>query len=158
GGREVNGTPVSRRGDPAFRYCTGHRSLSCSSTAFHVRIHYLSRLLMKQVDSRAAEAIERCRQLAQCTTEPGFTTRTFLSGPMKDVHRLLGSWMHEAGMTVSVDAVGNLRGLYASEHSTGRRLLIGSHLDTVRRAGAYDGILGVVLGVALVEALNGRRL
>jgi len=113
---------------------------------------------MKQVDSRAREAIERCGQLAQCTTEPGFATRTFLSDPMKDVHRLLASWMHEAGMTVSVDAVGNLRGLYASEHSTGRRLLIGSHLDTVRRAGAYDGILGVVLGVALVEALNGRRL
>jgi allantoate deiminase len=65
--------------------------------------------------------------------------------------------MQEAGMTVSVDAVGNLRGLYAAQGGTGRRLLIGSHLDTVRRAGAYDGILGVVLGVALVEALNGRR-
>jgi allantoate deiminase len=77
---------------------------------------------------------------------------------MKDVHRLLASWMQGAGMTVSVDAVGNFRGLYASERSVGRRLLIGSHLDTVRRAGAYDGILGVVLGVALVEALNGRRL
>jgi allantoate deiminase len=77
---------------------------------------------------------------------------------MKDVHRLLSSWMEDAGMTVSVDAVGNLRGCYPSADGSGRRLLIGSHLDTVRRAGAYDGILGVVLGVALVEALNRRRL
>jgi allantoate deiminase len=113
---------------------------------------------MKQVDSRARAVIERCQLLAQCTTEPGFTTRTFLSDPMKQVHQLLSSWMQDAGMTVSVDAVGNLRGCYPAAGESGRRLLIGSHLDTVRRAGAYDGILGVVLGVALVEALNGSRL
>jgi allantoate deiminase len=112
---------------------------------------------MKQVDSRAHAAIERCQLLAKCTIEPGFTTRPFLSDPMKEVHRLLSSWMEEAGMAVSVDAVGNLRGRYPAAGCSGRRLLIGSHLDTVRRAGAYDGILGVVLGVALVEALNGRR-
>jgi allantoate deiminase len=113
---------------------------------------------MKQVDSTARAVIERCQLLAHCTTEPGFTTRTFLSDPMKEVHRLLASWMQEAGMTVSVDAVGNLRGHYPAVGGSGRRLLIGSHLDTVRHAGAYDGILGVVLGVALVKALNGRRL
>jgi allantoate deiminase len=66
--------------------------------------------------------------------------------------------MEDAGMTVSVDAVGNLRGCYPAAGGSGRRLLIGSHLDTVRRAGAYDGILGVMLAVALVDALNGRRL
>jgi allantoate deiminase len=77
---------------------------------------------------------------------------------MKEVHRLLSSWMEDAGMTVSVDAVGNLRGHYPAAAGSRRRLLIGSHLDTVRRAGAYDGILGVVLGIALVEALNGGRL
>jgi len=113
---------------------------------------------MKQVDSRARAVIERCQLLAHCTMEPGFTTRTFLSDPMKEVHRLLSSWMQDAGMGVSLDAVGNLRGCYAGAAGSGRRLLIGSHLDTVRRAGVYDGILGVVLGVALVEALNGRRL
>jgi allantoate deiminase len=108
--------------------------------------------------SSAREVIERCQLLAKCTIEPGFTTRPFLSEPVKDVHALLTSWMKEAGMTVSTDAVGNLRGIYSAGRPPERRLFIGSHLDTVPRAGPYDGILGVILGVALVKALAGRRL
>lgn len=61
-------------------------------------------------------------------------------------------------MSVRVDAAGNLRGLHASASETAARLLIGSHLDTVPNAGAFDGILGVVMGVALVGLLAGRRL
>jgi allantoate deiminase len=108
--------------------------------------------------SSAREVIERCQLLAKCTIEPGFTTRPFLSGPVKDVHALLTSWMKEADMNLSTDAVGNLRGVYSAGRPSAHRLFIGSHLDTVPRAGAYDGILGVVLGVALVKALAGRRL
>ncbi len=61
-------------------------------------------------------------------------------------------------MTVAIDHAGNLRGVYPSARPTAPRLFIGSHLDTVPSAGAFDGILGVVLGVALVENLGGRRL
>src|SRR5258708_28669305 len=61
-------------------------------------------------------------------------------------------------MTVMVDAVGNLRGFYPAQNQTAPRLLIGSHLDTVPRAGAFDGVLGVVMGLALVESLGGKRL
>jgi len=77
---------------------------------------------------------------------------------MHEVHARLRDWMEQAGMTVSVDAVGNVRGCYAARQPSAPRLFIGSHLDTVPRAGAYDGILGVVLGVALVDLLNSRRL
>jgi allantoate deiminase len=66
--------------------------------------------------------------------------------------------MEGAGAQVSVDAAGNLRGVYPSAEPNAARLLIGSHLDTVPHAGAYDGILGVVLGVTLLEQLKGRRL
>jgi allantoate deiminase len=54
-----------------------------------------------------------------------------------------------------VDAAGNLRGLRGSEGV--RRLVIASHLDTVPNAGAFDGILGVVLGIALTEVLGDGR-
>jgi allantoate deiminase len=108
--------------------------------------------------SNAREVIERCQLLAKCTIEPGFTTRPFLSAPMKEVHSLLTAWMEEAGMTVSIDAVGNIRGRYSALRPSAQRLFIGSHLDTVPRAGAYDGILGVVLGVALIKALDGKPL
>jgi allantoate deiminase len=106
----------------------------------------------------AHEAIARCRLLAAESEEPGFTTRTFLSEPMRAVHSRLRGWMESAGMTVSVDPAGNLRALYPARTRDAKRLLIGSHLDTVPRAGAFDGILGVTLGLALVESLAGRRM
>jgi len=61
-------------------------------------------------------------------------------------------------MDVRADAAGNLRGLYAGREPGAARLLIGSHVDTVPDAGAFDGVLGVVLGIGLLEALGGRRL
>ena len=102
--------------------------------------------------------VERCRLLAQFSEQPGVTTRTFLSEPMHAVHARLRGWMEMAAMSVSVDHAGNLRGVYPSDRSGAPRLFIGSHLDTVPRAGAFDGIFGVVLGVALIERLDGRRL
>ena len=108
--------------------------------------------------SIAQTVIARCRALAEYSEEPGFITRTFLSEPMRAVHGCLRSWMERAGMTVTVDHAGNMRGVYTARRPDARRLLIGSHLDTVPRAGAFDGILGVVLGVALIEILAGRRL
>src|SRR3954467_11007815 len=106
----------------------------------------------------AQEAIARCRLLAAETEEPGYTTRTFLSQPMHAVHDRMTAWMRGAGMTVSVDPAGNLRGVYPAAEENARRLIIGSHLDTVPRAGAFDGVLGVMLGIALVDALRGRRI
>ena len=102
----------------------------------------------------AEECIARCRALAQHTEEPGFTTRTFLSGPMRAVHADLRRWMEGAGLSVTVDAAGNLRGASAVDAPT---LYIGSHLDTVPQAGAFDGILGVVIGVKLAELFQPRR-
>ncbi len=113
---------------------------------------------MERFLSIAQTVVARCRTLAEFSEEPGFTTRTFLSEPMRAVHGCLRTWMESAGMTVAVDHAGNLRGYYAAARPAAPRLYIGSHLDTVPRAGAFDGILGVVLGVALVEILAGRRL
>jgi len=104
------------------------------------------------------DVIARCRTLAEATEEPGFITRTFLSMPMHAVHAQVRDWMERAGMSVATDHAGNLRGIYPANRSGAPRLFIGSHLDTVPHAGAFDGILGVVLGVALVEGLDGRRL
>ena len=77
---------------------------------------------------------------------------------MRDVHAELSQWMERVGMTARVDAAGNLRGVLPAASTTTKRLFIGSHLDTVPHAGAFDGILGVVMGIALVELLGARRL
>ena len=102
---------------------------------------------------RAHSIIDRCRELALCTEVEGQITRTFLTPSMHRVHALLRGWMQAAGMQVRVDPAGNLRGVLTAPGRHAPRLLIGSHLDTVGNAGAFDGVLGVVLGVALVEEI-----
>ncbi len=106
----------------------------------------------------AEDVIARCQKLASFSEDAAGTRRTFLSAPMRDCHWEVSSWMKTLGMTVSVDAVGNLRGFYAGTSPPAPRIFIGSHLDTVPNAGAFDGILGVVLAVALVESLRGSKL
>jgi allantoate deiminase len=105
---------------------------------------------------QAEKIIARCRSLAQFSEEPGQIKRTFLSPAMRDCMREVQGWMEAAGMQVKMDAAGNLRGRYAGASNT--TLMIGSHLDTVPNSGAFDGILGVMLGLALVESLEGEPL
>lgn len=104
----------------------------------------------------AARVMHRCRLLAQCTDKPGEILRTFLSPGMKDAHRTMRPWMEAVGMAVWADNAGNLHGLYPGATNDAPRLLIASHLDTVPNAGAYDGVLGVLLGLALVESVKNR--
>ena len=77
---------------------------------------------------------------------------------MRECHQEISRWLQPVGVPVRIDAAGNLRALYPAEYPNAPRLLIGSHLDTVPNAGAYDGILGVVVAIALLEELRGRRL
>ena len=110
------------------------------------------------IADRAEKVIARCKRLASITETPGSTCRTFLSIAMRECYRVVGDWMEAAGASVSIDAAGNLRGLYPAAQTGAPRLLLGSHLDTVPDAGAYDGVLGVVLAVSLLETLEDRKL
>ncbi len=107
---------------------------------------------------RAQQVVARCQRLASFSEDSTSTQRTFLSAPMRECYEEITRWLRAAGAEVTVDAAGNLRGFYAGTQSAAPRLVIGSHLDTVPNAGAYDGVLGVVIAVALLEALEKRRL
>jgi len=106
----------------------------------------------------AQAVLERCDALALFTERPGQIHRTFLSPAMAACHAELRRWMAAAGMRVAIDIAGNVRGHYAAEKPMAPRLIIASHLDTVPHAGRYDGVLGVLLGLALVESLNHKPL
>jgi allantoate deiminase len=101
--------------------------------------------------SRAA--LDLCAELATQTEVPGQTTRTYLCPSAAQVHATLRAWADRLGMTTRLDAVGNLRSRLEGPPGA-PTLYLGSHLDTVPNAGAYDGILGVVLGYAAAEALQ----
>ncbi|HZC59201.1 MAG TPA: M20 family metallo-hydrolase [Chthoniobacterales bacterium] len=98
----------------------------------------------------------RLDQLATVTDEKGTITRTFLSSGMEHANHLVAGWMREAGLETSEDSVGNLLGRNPS--SAGPIFLLGSHLDTVRNAGRFDGALGVILGIEAVEILRSARV
>ncbi|MDP2136990.1 MAG: allantoate amidohydrolase [Candidatus Didemnitutus sp.] len=105
-------------------------------------------------------------ELGRISDEPGQLTRTFLSPAMKRANARVSVWMREAGLTVRVDSVGNLIGRWEAAAPVRRggsrrparpkTLLLGSHLDTVRNAGRFDGPLGVLLPIAAVAALRRR--
>jgi len=115
---------------------------------------------MSTLPVSARRIMQRCDALARHSEEAGKLTRVFLS----DQHRAAGdevlSWMREAGMQARMDAIGNIVGRYEGEKAGLPCLLLGSHLDTVRDAGRYDGMLGVVTAIDCVQALSdsGRRL
>ncbi len=106
------------------------------------------------IDCLTDMVLQRCDVLAQCSEEPGRLTRTFLCPAMRQVHELLREWMCDARLAVRVDAMGNVIGRKAGVGST--VFAVGSHVDTVPNAGKYDGILGVMLGIAAAEALAAR--
>ena len=109
------------------------------------------------ITNRAEKVIARCLRIASFSEDKEYTRRTFLSPPMRDCHLEVARWLDALQVDARIDAAGNLRALYPPR-SKAPRLLIGSHLDTVPRAGAYDGVLGVAIGIALMEELRGREL
>lgn len=106
---------------------------------------------------RAERVVNTCRQIATMTEEAGRITRRFLTPPVRAVHALLSGRMRALGMDVRVDAVGNLRGVWQPEGAGPRRIVMGSHIDTVPDAGAFDGVLGVVMALELVELARGME-
>ncbi len=99
---------------------------------------------------RAKRVIAACRHIATMSEEPGRITRRFLTPPVHEVHAYLRLIMEALGMEVRVDAAGNLRGLWKPAGAGQRTLIMGSHIDTVPDAGAFDGVLGVVMALEWV--------
>ena len=100
---------------------------------------------------------DRCEALARLSELDGGLTRVFLSPEQKAANELVLGWMREAGLVAHVDAIGNCVGRYEGESAGLPCLMLGSHLDTVRDAGKYDGMLGVIVAIEVVAALHAQK-
>ena len=100
--------------------------------------------------------LDRCEALARFSEQGGGLTRVFLSAEHGAANELVGSWMKEANMSVRIDPVGNVIGRTEGIRPGLPCLMLGSHLDTVRDAGKYDGVLGVVAAIECVASLADR--
>jgi allantoate deiminase len=101
-----------------------------------------------------SRVIERCEALAQISDYPDGISRLYLSPAYREGLRLVEQWMQAAGMSTWIDAAGNQWGRFAAADPDAPVLIIGSHLDTIPNAGKFDGILGVVCGIEVVDRLH----
>ena len=108
----------------------------------------------------AARVMARADELAAISETPDALTRVYLSPQHLEANQRAARWMTQAGMTVWQDSVGNICGRYEGVQEGAAAILLGSHLDTVRNAGRYDGMLGVLTAIEVVHSLHqqGRRL
>jgi allantoate deiminase len=106
------------------------------------------------------EIVGRILRLAAISETPDNLTRIFLTPEHRAAAELIMSWMVEAGMSAHLDAIGNVCGRYEGERADLPCLMLGSHYDTVRDAGKWDGPLGLITAISCVGDLNkrGRRL
>jgi len=112
------------------------------------------------------DVLSRAEALARHSDSPEHYTRTWLTPAHQAAARQIAAWMREAGMGVHVDAVGSVIGRYEASHpaepssQAAQVLMIGSHFDSVRNGGKYDGVLGILLPIACVAELSrlGERL
>ena len=112
------------------------------------------------IPSLSGEIVARIDRLASISETEAGLTRIFLSNQHRQAAELIQSWMRDAGMTARLDAIGNVVGRYEGAMPKLPALLLGSHYDTVRNAGKWDGPLGVITAIACVAELNrrGKRL
>ena len=148
------------------------RLASPRDTEFAECLRQIDRIAELRIDrrfdaepTRGNAVWDKAEALAQFSdrefAEQGQLTVTYLTDAHRACARMLEGWMREAGFDeIGIDAVGNVVGVYHGSDTSSKRLLTGSHYDTVRNAGRYDGRLGILVPIACVESLHraGRRL
>src|SRR5690349_23537926 len=107
----------------------------------------MAALSEQQIDALGARAEQMVNKLATSSAEPDRLVRLFLTPEHRRAADCVAGWMREAGLDVSEDALGTVRGRLDGP----TRLLIGSHIDTVIDAGKYDGPFGVIAGILAAE-------
>src|SRR2546430_2879350 len=109
-----------------------------------------------EIDALGPRAEAMVDALGTISAEPDRLVRLFLTPEHRRAADRVAEWMRAAGLRVSEDALGTVRGRLEGER--GKRLLIGSHIDTVIDAGKYDGPFGEIAGLLAAGYVRGERL
>ena len=117
-------------------------------------------MIPHDMDAAGREIISRAQSLARHSDSPDHYTRTWLTPAHRAAAAQLAAWMREAGMDVRTDGAGSVIGRYEGATPDAKALVTGSHYDSVRNGGKYDGVLGILVPVACVAQLHhqGERL
>ncbi len=113
---------------------------------------------MKKYKERAEKIESRIQELGSFSDKPDCLSRVFGTKAFMDCRDKIESWMTEAGLETYIDNVGNVRGKLPSANAEAKTLVIASHYDTVIDAGKYDGPLGILAGLDLLEHLIEEKI
>lgn len=108
---------------------------------------------MNNYTDRTNKIISRINKLAGITETPNMVTRMYGTDAFMKGRKLVSEWMGEAGLQTTFDNIGNVRGKYLCGKNDAKTLVIASHIDTVVNAGKWDGPLGVIMGLDLIETI-----
>lgn len=102
--------------------------------------------------------ITRLEELSSISDDNDCISRFYGTAAHQRASDLIFNWMSEAGMLVTKDTIGNIRGICQSSESGAKHFVIGSHFDSVHDAGKYDGPLGILLGIEMAERLAQEKI
>jgi len=108
---------------------------------------------MKNELQRAKKILQRINELASVSEDEGCITRTFGTKAFIEGRNKVEQWMKEAGLQTRIDNIGNVRGKLISKNKKSKTFVIASHIDTIINAGKFDGPLGVLMGLDLINQL-----
>ena len=113
---------------------------------------------MKVYSERAAKVQQRIDEISLYSDDPRWLSRTFGSQALKECGNKIASWMQESELDIRIDNIGNVRGKLLSVNPEAKTFVIGSHFDTTVHAGKYDGVLGIIMGLDLIENIRERNI
>lgn len=102
---------------------------------------------------RAHKILERINELASVSEDENCITRTYGTAAFIKGREKVEQWMNEAGLQTRIDNIGNIRGRLLSKDPKAKTFVIASHIDTIINAGKFDGPLGVLMGLDIIEEL-----
>lgn len=109
---------------------------------------------MKEYIQRAEKVLQRINELASISEDEGAITRTYGTKAFIEGRNKVQQWMDAAGLQTRVDNIGNIRGRLESKNRSAKTFVIASHIDTIINAGKFDGPMGVLMGLDLIEQLS----
>jgi allantoate deiminase len=113
---------------------------------------------MKTYFERASKINERINELSTYSDDEQGITRLFGTSSFLECSNKIASWMREAGLEAYIDNIGNVRGKLKSKNPDAKTFVIGSHFDTVINAGKYEGTLGILTGLDLIENIISENI
>jgi allantoate deiminase len=113
---------------------------------------------MKNYLERAVLIDERINELSIYSDDEHGITRVFGTASFIECGNKIASWMREAGLETRIDNIGNIRGKLKSKNPEAKTFIIGSHFDTAIHAGKYEGVLGIVAGIDLMQNLISKKI